>query len=178
MSARLQVFIGPSTVLAGFSRIAPDTRPLTLPLIPGGVVQSRLFARLGLVPLTEDLQDRLHDTNGTGEWLDGPIDLTTTDLAFAARLSVGAALAYVEIEPSPGKPDSPAAQAAVLWAAGSVRLGPTYLAGAQALARARPMWPINTVLKALGVEAHAPLDEAGCLGLYAFPDTAALLASR
>lgn len=117
------------------------------------------------VPLSDDLQDDLHARFGTGDWLERGPRISTGDMAFAAKVSTRAKVAYLETEYSGGVGE----QSSVLWSGGSLSVGPlTYAINAKtrsAGGRARSLWPINVVLRSMGVRADGFVDEFEALGL-------------
>lgn len=119
-------------------------------------------AGLAVLPLDEALQDRLHRRNGTGDWADGggPA-LSSTDFAFAARASADAPLAYIETDYADGS----GLQHAVLWRGGAMVIGPLTLDVRLSEQRPTSLWPINVVLRTLGVAATFAEDEFVRAGL-------------
>ena len=114
-----------------------------------------------VLPLDDDLHEQLHSVYGTGDWHEAGVLLSSSDLAFAAKASRGAVLAYIETNYFGGQ----GAQCALLWRDGVLALKPGAMEEATARVRPRPLWPINVVLKALGVAARAGGDEFAELGL-------------
>ncbi|MDX2257634.1 MAG: hypothetical protein NW205_01840 [Hyphomicrobiaceae bacterium] len=174
MTALLQLYAGTRLSLAAYvqpivgGRLFAPRWPEASPNRASGIV---------LLPSTEALQDRLHAINGTGEWLDGAVELTTTDAAFALRASRSGPIAYLEmVRDEEGAADLPALQSAILWADGLLRFGPAQLEIGQARHRQRTMWPMNAALRAIGVTAGDALDEATALGLYEAGETSSLMA--
>ncbi len=154
MGHRVGLFVGPLTVLRPFVLAAPGTRVYALDA-------ASPFAAL---PLGEDVHEALHTAYATGDWLDdGPL-LTSTDLAFAARASRGAALAYVELEPDAAG----LGQCAMLWRDGAVVMKPARMDASASAGRPAALWPANIALKGLGVVSRAGADEIGTLGLVRF----------
>lgn len=151
MGHRVRAFAGPLTALRPFVAAAPGAR--VFELFPG--------APLPVLPLDEAVHEALHAAYGTGNWIeDGPL-LSSSDLAFAAKASRGAALAYVETDYFGGA----GRQCAVLWRDGAVVLKPTAMDADTGRNRPRSLWPINMALKGLGVVARGGGDEFTALGL-------------
>ena len=166
MSLALALFAGPPDVLARFEALLPVTAgPLATCfwLLPG--------AELAVLPLTEALHDALHRANGTGDWLDTGARLTTSDLAFAAGVSRTGPLAYLETDGV----DGDVQQSALVWASGTLVLGPLFLSGGQAVVPPRHLWPINAALRGLGLRARAGSTEFDTFGLGQFGSNEAIL---
>ncbi|HRK19480.1 MAG TPA: hypothetical protein PK970_11030 [Hyphomicrobiaceae bacterium] len=147
-----RLFIGEPAAFTLFRRDLP------------GCTLFRLRPGAGLVvlPLDEALQDRMHRLNGTGDWMDGSGPaLSSTDFAFAARASADAPLAYIETDYSEGS----GLQHAVLWRGGTLAIGPLTLDIQLSEKRPTSLWPINVVLRALGVAATFAEDEFSRTGL-------------
>lgn len=160
MEHKVKLFVGPLTALRPFSEISPLARVFLL-------TEDSPFP---VLPLTEALHEALHGAYGTGDWLaEGPL-LTTTDMAFAAKASRGAGLAYVETDYAGGVGQ----QCAALWRDGALALGPAVLNGTE---RAATLWPVNMVLKALGVASRDGVDEILTLGLAGWGRTADIVAA-
>ncbi len=120
-------------------------------------------ADFAVMPIDDALQDDLHRRYGTGEWLD-TVRLTLSDVAFAMETARHGPIAYLETDTCAGG----GAQAAVLWGGGAVAIRPLSMTTQQSQARPRTTWPINAVLRGLGVVAGAGLDEFETFGLGAY----------
>lgn len=122
-----------------------------------------------VLPLDDDFHDELHKSYGTGDWNEhGGPRLSTSDMTFAARASAEAPLAYVETDYFGGN----GLQHAIMWRSGALAIGPATLDVQLSQNRPTSLWPINVVLRALGVAATLHEDEftrAG-LGRYRFLD--------
>jgi hypothetical protein len=173
MAEPLKLLVGSDASLAPYARVR------------AGLVAYRLSAGspFAVVPFDADLQDHLHAHYGTGEWLDAPdAPLTTSDLAFAARASLAGPLAYLERWPpvvgatADGTADAPV-EIALLWQAGVLALRPRALIAADRVRLAPPFWPINTVLRSLGVGVVPGLDEAAAFGLERWSTAADIVAA-
>jgi len=160
MSHGIRAFVGPKAALRPFAGVVP--RATAYALVPA--------APYFVLPVTEAVLDALHAAYGTGEWLEGAAPhgapmLTSTDLAFAAKASLGSALAYVETDYFGGE----GAQRAVAWIDGEIAVKPA--AFATASQRSHTLWPVNTALRAIGVKAAGPAatgDEFTVMGLGHF----------
>ena len=124
-------------------------------------------APLFVMPLTQIVRDQLHAANGTGEWPEIFVGatLTTTDLAWSARASVGSALAWVARTADVTEASNH--QSAAVWIDGGVAMKPTQMSENDR--RPRKLWPVNMALRLLGVEteiASGPFqDESVTFGL-------------
>ncbi len=154
MGHHLRLFVGARQALSPYLAIATHARIFSL----------RPMASIYVLPLDDDLHDHLHESYGTGEWLDDGLQLSSGDIAFAARASAGTALAYIETEYFGGM----GSQAAVLWEHGALRLGPAVMTAYEARKRPQKLWPINAALRALGIEATDTDDEFQSFGLANF----------
>lgn len=162
MGHRVRAFVGPLTALRPFVAAAPVAR----------VFELHAGAPLPLLPLDEVVHEALHTAYGTGDWIEaGPL-LSSTDLAFAAKASRGAALAYVETDYFGGA----GRQCAVLWRDGAVVLKPTEMDAETGRTRPRSLWPINMALKGLGIIAAAGGDEFTVSGLGGWRHTEDIIA--
>jgi hypothetical protein len=162
MGHDVRLFVGHPQVLSRYQGVVRDLRFHTL---TAGAV-------LAVLSLDDDLHDRLHRAYGTGEWLDAGPNLTTTDMAFAARASEAGALAYVQTAYFGGA----GAQCAVLWGGGDVAMKPAWLDKVAVGNRSRSTWPINAALRALGVRAAAGHDEFESFGIGLYRTHDAILA--
>ncbi len=155
MGHSLRLFAGPLLALRLFEQASEHAK------IYGLTAASNLF----VVPLDDDLQDDLHNVSGTGDWLEKGPRISTGDMAFAARASQGAAVAYLETEYFGGVGE----QSAVLWKGGQLVLGPLTMEITMA-SRPRSLWPINAALRGLGVNAEGSpfADEFEAFGLAAY----------
>lgn len=162
MGHRLRLFTGALTALRPFTEISPHARVFAL----------AADSPLPVLPLDERLHDALHAAYGTGDWLDEGAMLTSTDLAFAAKASRGAALAYVETNYFGGE----GTQVAALWRDGALLLKPVAMDAETARQRPRSLWPINVVLRTLGVTAQPGGDEFAALGLERWRGTEDIVA--
>lgn len=152
MGQTVRIFVGAPAALAPFRQLDPAVVFYTL--TPA--------SDLAVLPFGDDLQDRLHDRYGTGDWPEKQsIRLSTTDQSFAADCSTRAPLAYIETDYFGGS----GTQSAVLWQAGQLLIGPATLDTTQGVQRQPTLWPVNVVLRALGVRAKPPEDEFAAFGL-------------
>lgn len=152
MGHNVRIFVGTPAALAVFRQLEPALALYTL----------TSASELAVLPFDDDLQDRLHQRFGTGDWPETQsILLSTTDQSFAADCSMRAPLAYVETDYFGGN----GTQSAMLWQAGQVLIGPITLDRAQGEQRQPALWPINVVLRTLGVRSKAPEDEFAVFGL-------------
>ncbi len=149
----IRAFVGPAQAVARIMAVVPDARAFAL--LPG--------AALFVVPLTDDVHAGMHATNGTGEWIDlesggPPVLLTTSDLAFAARISVRSAMAFVAV-------GAAGDQMAAAWIDGVAILSPVGFGAGDM--RPRSLSPVNVALRHLGVKVAAGEmgDERAMLGL-------------
>jgi hypothetical protein len=164
MGHRIRAFVGHAIAFAAFRPIKTDVRLYSL----SGATNLLVLA------LDDELHDALHRANGTGDWLEGagPL-LSSSDCQFAARASERAPLAYIETDYLGGE----GMQHAVLWQNGLLAIGPLTLNVQTGAQRATSLWPINVVLRALGIAATMHEDEFTRLGLGAFRDTEAIRSS-
>lgn len=160
------MFAGPKAALRPFKAIVPAVRVFAL--TPGASV----FA----LPLDDELIDRLHAAYGTGEWLspdsDQELRLTSSDMDFAARASLGTALAWLETDYCGGI----GWQAAAAWTSGELTMKPSLLAHTQN--RPWTLRPINTALRVLGITAPgagSQGDEFTAIGLPRYQSTQAIV---
>ncbi len=156
MSHQVALFAGSPLVLRPFLDIVPDARAYTL----------TVDGETGVIPFDDHVEDALQRRFGTGDWPAGQaLLLSTTVQTFAAECSLRAPLAYLETHYD----GTGGQQAAVLWQGGRAVVGPASLdiagVGRQ---RAPTLWPINVVLRALGVRATATEDEFSVFGLGGF----------
>ncbi len=154
MAHAVRLFAGPILSMRAFSQASRYARTYAL----------RPQANVVVVPLSDDLQDDLHGIVGTGDWLERGPRISTGDMAFAAKASRLAGVAYLETEYFGGVGE----QSAVLWKGGVLGVGPlTYSMDATAKGGGRPrsLWPINVVLRGLGVVASGFIDEFEAFGL-------------
>lgn len=162
MAHAVRVFAGPLIALRAFERISRHVRVYAL------TPDASIF----VVPFNEDLEDDVLQSQGTGDWLETGPRLSTGTMTFAARASQGASLGYLETEYFGGIGD----QSAVLWQNGVLTLGPLSMSNDDAAVGQRPrsLWPINTVLRGLGVRSAGHDDEFDALGLGAYRSLAAI----
>jgi hypothetical protein len=153
MGHNIYLYAGHLEVLRHYAETSPLVRLYRL--TPG--------ADLVVMPVDDVLQDDLHRRHGTGEWLE-TLRLTTADVAFAAVMSRRGALAYLETDYFGGA----GRQAAALWAGGASAIRPLSMSGEQSAGRLPATWPINAVLRGLGVVAAGGLDEFDTFGLGRF----------
>ena len=154
MGHNVRLFAGPLDAMRRYLDVLPGVSVYAL--TPG--------AEHLVLPLTDDIHDRLHSVHGTGEWLaEGP-RLSSGDLAFALEASRGTALAYLETGYFGGAGE----QSAMLWVGGGEILRPTRMSAEEARTRPAVFWPINVALKGLGVQAAPGLDEFTTFGLGGF----------
>jgi hypothetical protein len=156
MSHEVAVFAGSALVLRSLLDIIPDARAYTL----------TADGEIGVLPFDDRVEHALHRRFGTGDWPAGQaLLLSTTVQTFAAECSLRAPMAYLETHYD----GAGGQQAAVLWQGGRAVVGPSALeisgVGGQ---RAPSLWPINVVLRALGVRATATEDEFSVFGLGNF----------
>jgi hypothetical protein len=165
MGHQLALFVGSASALRPFRVVLEVLRAYSL--TPA--------SDIAVVAYDELLEDALHRRFGTGDWPeDQSLLLSTSVQAFAAECSLIAPLAYLQTHYE----GSEGSQSAVLWQGGRAVVGPTTLdiSGA-ARQRAPSLWPINVVLRALGVQASATEDEFSRFGLGQFRDHAGIQAS-
>ncbi len=161
MGHRVRAFVGDALAFAHFRQVAPAAKLYRLSPATDLVV----------LPLDEELHDALHRLNGTGDWPEngGPL-LSTSDLQFAARASDRAPIAYIETDYFGGN----GLQHALLWKSGMLAIGPLSLDIQTGAQRPTSLWPINVVLRALGVAATLHEDEFTRLGLGRYRDNEAI----
>ncbi len=161
MAHSVKLFVGPLLVLRPFLEVSKHA----------GIYSLTPDASLFVVPYTDELQDDIHGANGTGEWLaEGP-RLSSGDMTFAARASATAKIGYLETEYFGGAGE----QSAALWAGGRLVLGPLSLRmDGYGAGRPRSLWPINAVLRGLGVEARGEVDEFDVSGLGNYRSNSAI----
>jgi hypothetical protein len=150
MGHHIHLFVGHPEVLRRYAETSALAQLYRL--TPG--------AELAVLPLDEALQDDMHKHSGTGEWLD-TLRLTTADMSLAADCSRRGSIAYLETDYFGGV----GIQAAVLWGGGALAIRPTSMRLEQSVGRPRATWPINAVLRGLGIVAAAGLDEFDTFGL-------------
>lgn len=126
---------------------------------------------LAVLPVDEALLDDLHRAYGTGEWLD-TVRLTSADMAFAADASKRGALAYLETDYDGAN----GSEAAAFWTGGALAIRPLVMAAEQGERRPRATWPINAVLRELGVIASPGLDEVATFRLDRYASNAVIAA--
>lgn len=152
MAHSVRLFAGPLMVLRPFLEASQHA----------GIYALRPEANLFVVPFTDELQDDIHAITGTGEWLEKGPRISTGDLAFAARASSGAKIGYLETEYFGGVGE----QSGALWSSGQLVLGPlTLTTEGHGAGRPRSLWPINAVLRGLGVDLQGYDDEFDAFGL-------------
>ena len=156
MAHCIRVFAGLPSALRPFLDLTPAACLYTL--TPD--------ADIAVLPFDDDAQDALHRRFGTGDWPEGQaMGLSTTDQSFAAACSVKAPLAYLETEYFGGR----GRQSAALWRGGRLAIPPATVDSADGTdQRALTLWPINVVLRALGVAAGASVDEFSAFALDGF----------
>ncbi|MBX9926874.1 MAG: hypothetical protein K2Y05_10990 [Hyphomicrobiaceae bacterium] len=147
------------------------------------VANLRIYALLPraaayVLPLDDDVLDALHARNGTGEWLSEPThaeasppNLTTTDIAFAAKASTRSALVYLETNYF-GRTGW---QAAAAWIDGEIAMRPALAHTREA--RATKLLPINGALRLVGIVAQYTTtadDEFTAFGLTHYRSNAAI----
>ncbi len=162
MAHDVALFVGTALSLKPFLELAPNARAYAL--TPD--------AEFGVLPFDGPLEDALQRRLGTGDWPEGQaLLLSTTVQVFAAERSARAPLGYLETHYDEGGGQ----QSAVLWQGGRATIGPTTLnipgVGAQ---RPPSLWPINVVLRAIGVLATATDDEFSAFGLVNYRDHLAI----
>jgi hypothetical protein len=162
MGHNVYLFAGHLEVLRRYGEVSPLVRLYRL--TPG--------ADLVVMPVDDALHDELHRRSGTGEWLE-TLRLTTADMACAADTSRHGSLAYLETDYFGGS----GAQAAALWGGGALAIRPLSMRVDQSAGRPRATWPINAVLRGLGVIAAADLDAFDTFGLGRYRSNA-LIAER
>lgn len=151
----LRLFVGPPLGLKAFTSLSPHAEVFAL------TQKASVLA----VPLTDDLQDAVHASAGTGTWLDTGPRLASGDMAFAARASTAAALGYIEIFTSPEREE----ECGVLWSGGVLKLGPAgMIRGVGVPARPRSLWPVNVVLRGLGIDSRGYADEGDAFGVRGY----------
>lgn len=152
MGHALKLFAGPSTAMRAFEKASSHAF----------VYRLRSESALCVVLLYDDLQDDLHRLSGTGDWLETGPRISTGDMVFAARASIGSAVAYLETEYFGGVGE----QSSALWKDGQLVLGPLHMDDTVS-GRPRSLWPINAALRGLGVriEGSQYIDEFEAFGL-------------
>jgi hypothetical protein len=152
----VRLFVGPLVALRAFEKISRHARIFAL------TPEATVF----VVPFDEDLEDDVQQFQGTGDCLDAGPRISTGVMAFAARASQGAGISYLETEYFGGVGE----QNAVLWQNGVLTLGPLTMSsdGGALGRRPRTLWPINAVLRGLGLRAEVGLDEFDAIGLGAY----------
>jgi hypothetical protein len=156
MAHEVALFVGTAVSLRPFAEMLPEARAYTL--TPD--------ADIAVLPFNEALEAALQRRFGTGDWPEGQaLLLSSTVQTFAAECSQRAPLAYLETHYD----GAGGQQAAVLWQGGRAVVGPATLdvsgVGRQ---RVPTLWPINVVLRTLGVRATASEDEFSAFGLGNF----------
>lgn len=152
MGHHVRLFVGEAGAFALYRTLVPA---MTL-------YRLRQSTEFAVLPLDDELQDRLHHAYGTGDWSEnGGPRLSSSDMTFAARASSAAPLAYLETDYFGGT----GLQHAVLWRAGALTIGPMTLDVQLSQQRPTSLWPINVVLRTLGVAATLHEDEFIRLGL-------------
>lgn len=151
MPHRIQLFFGPLVVLRRYRQLVPEARLFAL------TPQPQFFA----LPLDENLRDKLHASHGTGDWADAGPELSSGDLAFAAKASSGAQLAYLETDFSNGA----GLQGAAVWEDTRLAMAPASLEIGAGSQRPVTIWPINTALKRMGIKPDAGRDAFETIGL-------------
>jgi hypothetical protein len=156
MGHAVRLFAGPLVALRAFEQISRHARIFIL------TPDATVF----VVPFDEDLEDDVHQFQGTGDWLDAGPRISTGAMAFAAWASQGAGISYLETEYFGGVGE----QSAVLWQNGVLILGPLTMSsdGGAVGRRPRTLWPINAVLRGLGLRAEEGHDEFDAIGLSAY----------
>ena len=168
----VRLFVGTKAALRGIVGLVPSAQVFAL--TAGGSV----FA----LPLTDEVHEGLHRVNGTGEWIEfGGADfaplLTTSDMACAARASLGSALAWIET----GHAGAAVEQVGAVWIDGALAMKPNVLRAGEN--RQRSLWPVNMALRLLGVnalgvsaEAAGGVDEFAAFGLDRFQSNEGIVA--
>ena len=157
----MKLFVGPLLVLRPFLEVSDHA----------GIYALTPDASLFVVPYGDQLQDDIHGSNGTGEWLEEGPRLSTGDMTFAARASGTAKIGYLETEYFGGAGE----QSGALWVGGQLVLGPLSLhMDGDGAGRPRSLWPINAVLRGLGVEAGGRMDEFDAFGLGNYRSNSAI----
>lgn len=151
MGHAVKLLVAHPEVLQRYRTVAPQAVAYTL----------TAGASLAVLPLTDDLQDALHKSYGTGEWWEEAAGITTTDAAFAARASQAGPLALIETDYFGGT----GSQCAALWSGGDLVMRTAWLDSAALRNRPRATWPINAALRGLSLAAAHGLDEFDTLGL-------------
>jgi hypothetical protein len=160
MAHHLRLFAGPKAALRPFRERVPGARIFAL----------TPHAQLFVMPLTDAVHDALHVANGTGEWVEfdtcnSSPQLTTTDMVFAARASLGSALVWLETHYDGAAGE----QAACVWIDGALQMKPIALAAGEN--RPWSLRPINQALRTVGIAASGsgpPHDEFTSFGLAAY----------
>jgi hypothetical protein len=162
---RVRLFVGTKAALRVIVEMVPGAQVFAL--TPGGSV----FA----LPLTDDVHDGLHRVNGTGEWIEfggaelAPL-LTTTDMVFGARASLGSALAWIETAHTGGAVE----EVAAVWIDGALSMKPNVLRAGEN--RQRSLRPVNMALRLLGVSAGTAGDEFAAFGLARYESNEEIVA--
>ena len=153
MSANFRIFVAAPIALMPFRTLSSSAQ----------IYLMRSGADLAVLPFDDDLQDRLHDRYGTGDWPDDQgITLSTTDQTFAAECSLKAPVACLQCITDA----SLVLHSAAVWQHGHLTIRPTTLdIGAAGARRAATLRPINVALRALGIVASPGLDEYATFGL-------------
>jgi hypothetical protein len=156
MGHAVRVFAGPLVALRAFEQVSQHARIYAL----------KPDATIFVVPYDEDLEDDVQQFQGTGDWLETGPRLSTGAMAFAARASQSAGIGYLETEYFGGVGE----QSAVLWQNGALALGPLSMSADSGVVGRRPrsLWPVNAVLRGLGVRAGDHDDEFDALGLGSY----------
>ena len=157
MAHSVKLFVGLPLSLRPFLDLSPDARLYLL--TPG--------ADVAVLPFDDLVQDALHRRFGTGDWPENQaIQLSTTDQTFAAQCSAAAPIAYLETEYVGGT----GWQSAALWQSGRLAIGPASMqTGGDVPLRMQSLWPINVVLRSLGMHERRALYTVaiGCLAVAA-----------
>ena len=153
MGHSVKLFAGTASSLRPFLELSPEARLYLL----------TQDADIAVLPYDEAVHDALHRRFGTGDWPKNQrLRLSTTDQTFAAECSARSPLAYLETDYFGGT----GWQSAALWQLGRLAVGPTSLqTGGDSPTRAPSLWPINVVLRALGVRASGDTDEFSTFGI-------------
>lgn len=162
---QVRLFVGPKAALRVIVGVVPRAQVFAL------TPEASVYA----LPLTDELHDGLHRSNGTGEWIEfGGADfaplLTTTDAACAARASLGSALAWIEAVHMRGGVE----EVAAVWIDGALSMKPNVLRGGEN--RQRSLRPVNMALRLLGVNAGTAGDEFAAFGLARYESNEEIVA--
>jgi hypothetical protein len=162
MAHEVSLFVGSATALQRFVELLPAARAYTL--TPD--------SDLAVLPFDEPLEAALQKRHGIGDWPEAQALLLSTSVQFfAAECSLRAPLGYVETHYD----EAGGQQSAVLWQGGLTVVGPTTLdISGSGATRAPSLWPVNVVLRTLGVRVTPPDDEFTAFGLGQFRDHAAI----